>query len=121
MRKYELKSNKGESIRELQSSEAESELANREAEINSLKAEIKGQRNDFKFWMEKIAASLNIIAYSVIANQISKIDDAQLVNNTPYENNRQEINLIKVVEHEIENYEAIREMFLYEFLKKSCW
>ena len=115
----ESKSNKGESIVESESSEEESEIANREAEINSLKAEIKGLRNDFGFWMEKIAAPLNIIANSIMTNQIPKIDKAQLVNNPPYENNRQEINQSEVVEHEIENYEAIREMYPYELFKKD--
>ena len=52
-----------------------------------------------------------------MANQIPKIDNAQLVNNVPYENNRQEINQSEVVEHEIENYEAIREMYPYELFK----
>ena len=60
--------------------------------------------------MEKTPAPLNIIANSIMTNQIPKIDNAQLVNNAPYENNRQEINQIEVVEHEIENYEAIREI-----------
>ena len=69
--------------------------------------------------MEKIAAPLNIIAYSTMANQIPKIDNDQLVNNAPYENNRQEINQSEVVEHEIENYEAIREIYPYELFKKE--
>ena len=53
--------------------------------------------------------------------KFKKIDKAQLVNNTPYENNIQKINQSEVVEHEIENYEAIREMYPYEFfIKRSC-
>ena len=70
--------------------------------------------------MEKIAAHLNIIANSIMANQMPKIDDAQLINNAPYENIRQEINKSEVVEHEIENYEAIRKMYPNELFKKSC-
>ena len=54
-----------------------------------------------------------------MANQIPKIDHAQLVNNTPYENNRQEINQSEVVEHEIENCEAIREMYPGKLFKKE--
>ena len=49
--------------------------------------------------MEKIAAPLNIIANSIIAYQTPKINNAQLVNNTPYENNRQETNQSEVVEY----------------------
>ena len=64
----ESKSNKRESIVESESSEAEPEIANKDDVIYSLKAEIKGLRNDFKFWMEKIATSLNIIANSMMAN-----------------------------------------------------
>ena len=70
--------------------------------------------------MEKIVAPLNIIANSIIAYQIPKIDNAQLVNNAPYENKRQEINQSEVVEHEIENYyELIREIHHYELFKRS--
>ena len=54
-----------------------------------------------------------------MANQIPKIDHAQLVNNAPYENIRQEINQSEIVEREIENYEAIREMYPYELFKKE--
>ena len=117
----ESKSNKGESIVESESSEAESEIANREAEINSLKTEIKELRNDIKFWMENIASPLKIISNSIMAYQIPKIGNAPLVNNKPYENNRQEINQSEVVEHEKENYEAIRERHPYELLfNRSC-
>ena len=35
--------------------------------------------------MEKIAASLNIIANSIMAYQIPKNNNAQLINNTPDE------------------------------------
>ena len=115
----ESKSNKEESIVESESSEAEPEITSRDAEINSLKAEIKGLRNDFKFWMEKIAAPLNIIANSMMANQNPKFDHAQLVDNVPDENNIQEINQSEVVEHKIDNYEAVREMYPYELFKKE--
>ena len=115
----ESKSNKEESIVESESSEAEPEITSRDAEINSLKAEIKELRNDFKFWMEKIAAPLNIIANSMMANQNPKFDHAQLVDNAPDENNIQEINQSEVVEHKIDNYEAVREMYPYELFKKE--
>ena len=69
--------------------------------------------------MKKIVAPLNIIANSIMVNQIPKVDNAQLVNNVPYENNRQEINQSEVVEHEIENYETIIEMYPYELFKKE--
>ena len=74
----EEESNKRESIAESESSEAEPEIVNKDDEINSLKAEIKGLRKDFKFWMEKIATPLNIIANSMMANQIPKIEDPHL-------------------------------------------
>ena len=81
MRKTINKKSQNQIKGESESSEAESEITNREAEINSLKAEIKGLRNDFKFWMEKIVSPLNIIANSIMVNQIPKIDNAQLLNN----------------------------------------
>ena len=54
-----------------------------------------------------------------MANQIPTIDNAKLVNNAPDENNRQEIYQSKVVEHEIDNYEEIRNIHLYELFKRS--
>ena len=71
--------------------------------------------------MEKIAAPLNIIANPIMDNQMPKIEHVQLVNNAPYENIRQEINQSEVVEHEIENYETIREMFFFMSLKKELF
>ena len=65
---------KSKSIVESESSEEESEITNREDKINSLKVEIKGLRIDFKFWMEKIATLLNIIANFIMANQTPKFD-----------------------------------------------
>ena len=69
--------------------------------------------------MENIAAPLIIITNSIVANQIPKIDNAQLVNNVPGENNRQEINQSEVVEFEIDNYETVREKYPYELFKKE--
>ena len=118
-REEESKSNKEESIVESESSEAEPEITSREAEINSLKAEIKGLRNDFKFWMEKIATPLNIIANSMMANQIPKIEDPHLGDDQLNAIERQEINQSEVIEHKIDNYEAVREMYPYELFKKD--
>ena len=86
-----------------------------------MKAEIKGLRDDFKFWMEKIVAPLIIIANSMMANQNPKFDHAQLVDNVPDENNIQEINQSEVVEHKIDNYEAVREMYPFELFKKELF
>ena len=36
--------------------------------------------------MEKIVTPLNIIANSIMANQIPKIENAQLLHNAPYKN-----------------------------------
>ena len=69
--------------------------------------------------MEKIAVPLNIIANITVANQISKIDNAQLLNNVPGENNRQEINQSEVAEYEIDNYETVGEKYPYELFKKE--
>ena len=118
-REEESKSNKRESISESESSEAEPEIVNKDDEINSLKAEIKGLRNDFKFWMEKIATPLNIIANSMMANQIPKIEDPHLGDDQLNAIERQEINQSKVIEHKIGNYEAVREMYPYELFKKD--
>ena len=118
-REEESKSNKRESISESESSEAETENVNKDDEINSLKAEIKGLRNDFKFWMEKIATPLNIIANSMTANQIPKIEDPHLGDDQLNAIERQEINQSKVIEHKIDNYEAVREMYPYELFKKD--
>ena len=118
-REEESKSNKEESIVESESSEAEPEITSREAEINSLKAEIKGLRNDFKFWMEKIATPLNIIANSMMANQIPKIEDPHLGDDQLNAIERQKINQSEVIEHKIDNYEAVREMYPYELFKKD--
>ena len=56
----------------------------------------------------EIAAPLNFISDSIIVNQIPKIDNVQLINNSPDENNRQEINQNEVVVQEIDNYEEVR-------------
>ena len=103
-REEESKSNKRESIAELESSEAEPEIVNKDDEINSLKAEIKGLRNDFKFWMEKIATPLNIIANSMMANKIPKIENPHLGDDQLNAIERQEINQSEVIEHKIDNY-----------------
>ena len=50
--------------------------------------------------MEKIVAPLNIIANFMMANQISKIDHVQLVDNASDENNGHGRNQNEVVEHE---------------------
>ena len=118
-REEESKSNKRESIAESESSEAEPEIVNKDDEINSLKAEIKGLRNDFKFWMEKIATPLNIITNSMMANQIPKIEDPHLGDDQLNAIERQEINQSEVIEHKIDNYEAVREMYPYELFKKD--
>ena len=69
--------------------------------------------------MKKIATPLNIIANFIVANQIPKIDNAQLVNNVSDENNRQEINQSEVDEYEIDHYETVREKYPYELFKKK--
>ena len=69
--------------------------------------------------MEMIATPLNIIANSMAANQITKIDEAQPINNVLNASERQEVNQSDVVEHKIDNYEAVREMYPYELFKKE--
>ena len=53
--------------------------------------------------MEKIATPLNIIANSMMANQIPKIEDPHLGDDQLNAIERQEINQSKVIEHKIDN------------------
>ena len=69
--------------------------------------------------MEKIATPLNIIANSMMANQIPKIEDPHFEDDQLNAIERQEINQSKVIEHKIDNYEAVREMYPYELFKKD--
>ena len=75
----------------------------------SLRNEIKELRNDLKTWMEKIAASLNIIASFITQNHIQKFQSIIRESSISTLENAQEINQTDVVIHRIEDYQKFRD------------
>ena len=116
--KKSKKSNKEESTVESENNEAESEIVNREDEINSFEEEIKGWKMILNFGWRRLQILLALLSTPWWLIRL-KIDNSQLVNDAPNENNRQEINFSEDVDHEINSYEDIRKMYPYKLFKKE--
>ena len=63
---------------------------------------------------------LSINFNSLIANQIIKIDGSQFLNDALMTNEKQEVCQSEVVEHKIDNYEAIKDLSFRIIKKEIC-
>ena len=63
---------------------------------------------------------LSINSNSLIANQISKIDGSQFLNDALKSNKKQEICQSEVVEHKIDNYEAVKDLSFRIIKEEIC-
>ena len=88
-------------------------------DYSSLRNEIKELRNDLKTWMKKIAAPLNLIANYIMQNQIPKPEISPIKNNEQNITNIHEINQSEVVIHTIEDYQKVRDKYLFETFIRS--
>ena len=90
-----------------------------QADLQSLKKEINDLKNDFHTWMEKISAPLNIIANSIVQNKPPVIEMPIIEENVQVQEENKETPQSKVVIHQVEDLNSIRDKYPYEIFIKD--